>query len=71
MGIIVIYVIYYRFFRYLTIRMKGSYDISKKKLPPYPNVWYIACKSKDLAPSEVKSADISGQNIVLFRTPQG
>jgi nitrite reductase/ring-hydroxylating ferredoxin subunit len=55
--------------------MKGDYDISKKNLgkslPPYPNGWYIACKSKDLTPGSTKQVDISGQNITLFRSPKG
>lgn len=75
MSLLVFYAIYYYFFRYLSIRMKGHYDISKKKLgrtlPPYPNGWYIASKSKDLASGEVKSIEISGQNLVLFRTSKG
>ncbi len=72
---IIVYLIYYSVFRYFTVRMQGNYDISKKNvgksLPPYPNGWYIACKSKDLAPGAVKSLDISGQNITLFRSTKG
>ncbi len=74
-ALILVYLIYYSVFRYFTVRMKGNYDISKKtlgrSLPPYPNGWFIACKSKDLPPGTTKSIDISGQNITLFRSPKG
>jgi hypothetical protein len=34
--------------------MKGDYNTKLKNigktLPPFPNGWYIACKSKDIAP---------------------
>lgn len=74
-SFIVVYLVYYWIFRYITFRMNGDYDISKKNigksLPPYPNGWYIACKSKDLPAGGTKQVDISGQNITLFRSPKG
>ncbi len=74
-GLVVLYAIYYAVFRYLTVRMRGDYDTTKKNigksLPPYPNGWYIACKSKDLPPGKTRQVDISGQNITLFRSPKG
>ncbi len=55
--------------------MDGRYDTKKKNLgkslPPYPNGWYIACKSKELLPGETKSIEMTGQNIVIFRSPKG
>lgn len=49
-AITVLYLIYYLLMRYSTVKMEGNYDRSKKNigktLPPYPNGWYIACKSK-------------------------
>lgn len=49
---IVLYAVYYAVFHYFTVRMEGDYDTKKKNLgrslPPYPNGWYIACKSKEL-----------------------
>lgn len=48
-AILLAYFVYYYIFSYFTVKMKGDYDVSKKKigrpLPPYPNGWYIACKS--------------------------
>ena len=52
--------------------MNGFYDIKLKKIgktiPPFPNGWYIACKSKDLAIGESLSIDQSGHNVVIFRS---
>ena len=74
-SIAILYALYYSVFKYFTVRMKGDYDTAKKNigrsLPPYPNGWYIACKSKDLLPGKTKQVDISGQNITLFRSPKG
>lgn len=51
---VLLYLLYYWVFHYFTVRMDGCYDTKKKNLgkslPPYPNGWYIACKSKDLSP---------------------
>lgn len=38
-----------------------------KTLPPFPNGWYIACKSSDLKVGESIAIDQSGVNITLFR----
>lgn len=74
-ALAILYAIYYSIFRYFTVHMKGDYDISKKNigrsLPPYPNGWYIACKSKDLLRGTTKSLNISGENITLFRSTKG
>jgi cholesterol 7-desaturase len=74
-AITVLYLIYYLLMRYCTVKMEGNYDRSKKNigktLPPYPNGWYIACKSKELKTNETKSIEIAGHNIVLFRNPEG
>ena len=55
--------------------MKGNYDTRKKNLgrtlPYYPNGWYVALKSTDLKPGEVKNVDISGENLAVFRSPKG
>jgi len=72
---IALYLFYYFCFSYFTCPMKGNYDTSKKTigktLPPYPNGWYIACKSKELEPGASKAVDLSGHNITLFRSPKG
>jgi hypothetical protein len=43
------YLIYYHIFSYFNVHMKGNYDPNKKNigkhLPPYPNGWYIACRT--------------------------
>jgi hypothetical protein len=47
--ILITYLIYFKNFAYYKVEMKGQYDIKKKNignpLPPYPNGWYVACKS--------------------------
>jgi cholesterol 7-dehydrogenase len=62
--LIAVYLVYYYVFSYFITRMDGDYDISKKhlgkSLPPFPNGWYIICKSNELPPGAVKSIDISG-----------
>ena len=70
-----LYLTYYLQFGYFNCPMKGFYDTTKKNLgktlPYYPNGWYIICKSKDLPPNTTKNIDISGQNIVVFRSGKG
>jgi hypothetical protein len=71
----VAYFIYYRFSGYAVVKMAGDYDHKRKTLgrhlPPYPNGWYVAAKSFEIAPGAVKAIDISGQNITIFRSPKG
>lgn len=49
---LIAYAIYYSTMNYFTVKMEGDYNTKKKNLgkslPPYPNGWYIACKSKEL-----------------------
>ena len=70
-----LYVIYYVVFHYFTVRMEGDYNSKKKNLgkslPPYPNGWYIACKSKELEAGQTRSVEIAGQNVTVFRSPKG
>lgn len=58
-AVALLYALYHLLMHYSTVKMEGSYDKSKKNigktLPPYPNGWYIACKSKELKPNETKS----------------
>ena len=72
---LIVYAVYYSIMSYYTVRMEGDYDTKKKNLgkslPPYPNGWYIACKSKELLANETKSIEMAGQNIVVFRSPKG
>jgi cholesterol 7-dehydrogenase len=55
--------------------MKGNYDIKRKKIgkvvPPYPNGWFIACKSDKLPLNASRAVDINGQNIVIARDKDG
>ena len=55
--------------------MKGDYNTKKKNIgktvPPYPNGWYIACKSKEVPKEGTKAIDIAGQNIVFARNKEG
>ncbi len=41
------------------------------KLFPYPNGWYVLCKSEELKPGQLDSRKFAGQEIVLFRTEGG
>jgi cholesterol 7-desaturase len=75
LGLIVVYGFYKWAIGYAVIYMKGDYDVKKKRLgktlPPFPNGWYVACKSKELSKGATKAVDIAGQNLVLMRDEQG
>lgn len=47
---VVLYAVYLYYFKYHVVIMEGDYDAKLKNIgrtiPPYPNGWYIACKSK-------------------------
>ena len=55
--------------------MKGDYNIKLKKIgktiPPYPNGWFIVCKSKELIAGESLAIDQSGHNVTIFRSQEG
>ena len=63
-SLILTYILYLACTRYFTVRMAGDYDLRKKNLgrslPPFPNGWYIACKSKDLPKNTTKPIDMAG-----------
>ena len=69
------YALYYYLFAYFVVQWKTKEGNSARKIgrtvPPYPNGWYIACKSQELAPGNSKSVDIAGENMVLFRSTKG
>lgn len=66
-----LYVVYLYYFKYHVVIMKGDYDTRLKKIgrtiPPFPNGWYIVCKSKDLKTGESIAIDQSGHNVTVFR----
>jgi cholesterol 7-dehydrogenase len=66
-----IYLVYYCIFRNPHYLIKCKYNTKKKNIgrppPPFPNGWYNICFSHELPVKNVKSADIAGQNIVLYR----
>ena len=70
-ALIIIYVLYLAIFKYFKVIMSGNYDTKLKKIgrtiPPFPNGWYIVCKSSELLPGESMAIDQSGANITLFR----
>ena len=70
-----LYVVYYRLMSYSTVRMSGDYPQRLKNmgrtLPPFPNGWYIACKSKEIGKGEIKAIDIAGRQMVIFRNAKG
>jgi cholesterol 7-dehydrogenase len=72
---IVLYLVYLYYFKYHEVIMKGDYEIKLKNigrtLPPFPNGWYIACKSQDIAVGESKAIDQSGHNVTVFRAKSG
>lgn len=51
---VVLYCVYLYFFKYYGVVMSGDYDTKLKNIgktiPPYPNGWYIVCKSEEIAP---------------------
>ena len=42
-----------------------------KKIYPYPNGWYVICKTEELKAGEIQSKKFAGKDIVLFRTEKG
>lgn len=72
---LILYAIYLWFFKYHEVIMKGDYNTKVKDigktLPPYPNGWYIACKSSDLPVGESKAIDMAGHNVTIFRAKDG
>ena len=70
-AIIVLYLLYYYKYHNPHFLIKGNYDIRKKNLrkppPPFPNGWYNVLKSKEIKSEEVKSVDVNGRNLVVFR----
>lgn len=49
-GSAILYGLYLYIFKYHEVIMHGDYDTKLKNIgrtiPPYPNGWYIVCKSK-------------------------
>ena len=44
----------------------------EKRFPfPIPNGWYVIGESRDLAPGDIQSLHVFGQDVVLFRTEEG
>lgn len=41
------------------------------KLYPYPNSWYVLCKSAELKAGQIMPVKFAGKDIVLFRTQSG
>lgn len=72
---IVLYLIYRSIFKGIVFKTTGVYDVKQKKigrpLPPYPNGWYVASRSKDLHKGTSLPLDIAGENMVLFRSDKG
>lgn len=72
---VVLYALYLAYFKYHEVIMKGDYDTRGKRIgrtiPPFPNGWYIVCKSKDIAVGESKAIDQSGHNVTVFRSKKG
>jgi cholesterol 7-dehydrogenase len=66
-----LYACYYAKFAKAHFLVKGTYDTKKKNIgrppPPYPNGWYNVIRADELKPGDVRSIDIAGQNIVLYR----
>lgn len=52
--LILFYGVYLYYFKYHEVIVKGNYNAKLKNIgktiPPYPNGWFIVCKSQDIAP---------------------
>jgi hypothetical protein len=52
--LILFYGVYLYHFKYHQVIVKGDYNTKLKNigkiLPPFPNGWFIVCKSQDIAP---------------------
>ncbi|CAF0772677.1 unnamed protein product [Adineta steineri] len=70
-----IYIIYYRIFRYFIFDQRKKVTkgkTSRGKCPPFfPNGWYWIINSCDLKPGDVKPISYCGRNVVLFRGKNG
>ena len=73
--LVLLYAVYKYHLGYAIVPMKGVYDPKKKRIgkhvPPFPNGWYIACKSNKLPQNGTRAIDINGQNIVIARDKSG
>lgn len=69
------YGVYLYFFKYHAVIMAGDYDTKLKNIgktiPPFPNGWYIVCKSREIAPGTSRAIDQSGHNVTVFRNKAG
>jgi cholesterol 7-dehydrogenase len=70
-SVLAFYLAYYCIFRNPHYLIKSKYNTKKKNIgrppPPFPNGWYNICFSDELPIKCVKSVDMAGQNIVLYR----
>lgn len=52
--LILFYGVYLYYFKYHEVIVKGNYNAKLKNIgktiPPYPNGWFIVCKSQDIDP---------------------
>jgi hypothetical protein len=73
--IILVYLLYRVYFKGIIFSTRGDYDAKRKNignpLPPYPNGWYVACRTSDLLKGNSLPVDIAGENIVVFRSEKG
>jgi len=69
--VFLLYVIYYKKFRYYkfiqaTSFTKGKHNIGRT-IPNYPNGWFRIMASKDIKKNEVKYVNLHGENMAVFR----
>lgn len=68
---VVSYGLYYWRYRTPHFLIKSENDVKKKNIgrppPPYPNGWYNITDAASLKPGDVRSVDIAGQNMVVYR----
>ena len=71
----VVYSVYYWYCRRHRMVDRGTYDIRMKNIgrtiPPFPNGWYVACRSEEVPKGESLAADLAGHNVTVFRDQQG
>jgi cholesterol 7-dehydrogenase len=69
--VVILYTLYYWRFKNPHFLIKNENETRKKNIgrppPPYPNGWYNITEAHSLKVGHVRSVDIAGQNIVLYR----
>jgi hypothetical protein len=72
---VIIYLIYYKKFRYYIFQQKKTLTQGTRRmgktLPAYPNGWFCVMRSGEIKKGETKYVDAHGESLVVFRGTNG